>query len=45
MKRIGFKHVLLGVLIGQLLLLGYIARLSYQARGIAALSYIELVGK
>lgn len=45
MKRLNFRHVVLGALIGQLLLLGYIARMDYQIRAIAALSYLELVGK
>lgn len=45
MKRLNFRHLLLGVLIGQLLVLGYIARLEYQIRSVTALSYLELIGK
>lgn len=40
-----FKHLVLGILITQLLLLGYIARVEYQVRGIAALSYVEMAGR
>lgn len=42
MKRVRTQHVIVGLLVAQLLLLGYIARLEYQVRGIAGLTYVEL---
>lgn len=41
--RAKFRHVVLGILVTQLLLLGYIARVEYQIRGVAALTYLEAV--
>lgn len=38
-----FRHLVIGALFAQLLLLGYIARVAWQVRTIAALSYVELV--
>lgn len=37
-----FRFAILGILLGQLALLGYIARVDYQIRAMTALSYIEL---
>lgn len=37
-----FRYIVIGFLLAQLFLLSYIARLDYQIRAIAALSYVEL---
>lgn len=42
MKRVKGQYLIVGLLVAQLLLLGYIARLEYQIRGIAGLTYVEL---
>lgn len=44
MRRVKARNVIIGLLVAQLLLLGYIARLEYQIRGIAGLTYVELSG-
>jgi hypothetical protein len=41
-RRVKTRHLIVGLLVAQLLLLGYIARLEYQIRAIAGLTYVEL---
>lgn len=45
MKRVRYRHVVLALLIVQLAVLGYIARVEYQLRALAALTYVELSGR